>query len=176
MKNEPNWYILQTKPMYEKSVMRRIESLIESGNYPDVLQCKMLTQKIQKESKNSKGDVVVKEVEEKLFPCYLFVKMVYNPTVITAIRLLAGVSRWVGIEYEPIPLSPSELLKYPDLCEIDMSNFKPGDSIRVVNGPLEGIIGKFKEFNEETKQIAIECELFGRYSTMQIEINQIEKL
>ena len=176
MKTEPNWYILQTKPMYENSVMRRIESLIESGNYPDILQCKMLTQTIQKESKTRKGEIVLKEVEEKLFPCYLFIKMIYNPTVVTAIRLLTGVSRWVGIEYEPIPLTSTELLKYPDLCEVDVSDFKDGDNIRVVQGPLEGFMGKFKEFNEETKQVTIECELFGRFSTIEVQVNQIEKL
>lgn len=176
MNNDANWYILQTTPMYEKSVMHRIESLIESGNYPDLLQCKMLTQIVQKESRNRSGETVIKDVEEKLFPCYLFIKMIYNPDVITAIRLLTGVLRWVGIGYEPIPLTPSELLNYPDLCEVDMSLFNPGDNVRVSHGPLEGFVGTFKEFNEDTKQVFIECELFGRSSTISVEANQIEKL
>ena len=176
MEEVAKWYALQTQPMYEKSVMRRLLMLIETGNYPDIKDIKMITQTVNKEAKNRKGETIIKEVEEKLYPCYLFVKMVYNPTVITMIRLLQGVSRWVGEGYTPIPLSDSEVLDIPQLVDFDSSKFSVGDNVRICSGPLEGFSGKVIEFDETKKQFIIECLIFGRHQQINVEIAQLERI
>ena len=176
MEEVAKWYALQTQPMYEKSVMRRLLILMETGNYPDIKDIRMITQKVNKESKNRKGETIIKEVEEKLYPCYLFVKMVYNPTVITMIRLLQGVSRWVGEGYTPIPLSDSEVLDIPQLIDFDSSKFSTGDNVRISSGPLEGFSGKVVKFDEHKKQFIIECLIFGRHQQINVETCQLERI
>ena len=170
------WYALQTQPMYEKSVLRRLFMLIESGNYPDILDVKMITVTVPKESKNRKGEIVVKDVEEKLYPCYLFVKMIYNPTIVTMIRLLTGVSRWVGEGYTPLPLSEQEVRDIPQLLESDICRFKVGDKVRIFSGPLEGFNGTILGYDEHKKQYILKCLIFDRTQQINIEGNQLERI
>lgn len=176
MEEVAKWYALQTQPMYEKSVMRRLLMLMESDEYPQIKNVKMITYTVDKESKNRKGETIIKQVEEKLYPCYLFVKMIYDPTIITTIRLLQGVSRWVGEGYTPIALSDAEVLSIPQLEEYDASEFRAGDNVRVTCGPLEGFLGKFVRYDESKKQLIMESTIFGRVQQISVKVGQLERI
>ncbi|NIO19789.1 MAG: hypothetical protein GTN76_03365, partial [Candidatus Aenigmarchaeota archaeon] len=132
LENPRKWYVLYTKPRSEDLA----EDHLEQKNIPVFLP------KMRECHYSAKG----KETKIKpLFPNYLFAHMVYPDDYYTVIWA-KGVRRIVGNGTEPIPLHDSVVDFLKGQAEEKgfiqpSTQLKLGDTVRMKNGPLEGMIG-----------------------------------
>ena len=151
------WYILQTTPMYENSVARRLRAMQENG-VSQIHDVKVITETVTKQCRNRKGEPDLREEDEKEFPCYVFIKMEFEQSLVSMLRRLEGVLRWVGIGYNPDPLSDEEIAKIPGLSE--QVQHVVGEKYKVSSGPFEGFIGILQQIENTKGKILMN--VFGR--------------
>ena len=83
-----------------------------------------------------------REVERKLFPGYVLVKMVMTDDSWYIVRNTRGVTGFVGPSSKPIPLTDEEVDKLGvDVRRSRGLDYAVGDNVQIMNGPLEGFIG-----------------------------------
>lgn len=169
---EPKWYILHTYTGYEALVVASLEKLIENNNLQDhIFDVKVLTEKTIEE-KNGKKKVV----ERKLFPCYVFIKMIYSNQIWYLVTNTRGVTGFTGPQGRPIPLRDAEIRKLGLEEVVTSIDFGIGDEIIIDAGPLEGTQGIVKELNEVAQKAKITATLFGRETDVEVDFNQVRKL
>ena len=145
-----NWLLLQVKPKQE---VRALENLQRQGG-----ECycpKILIEKL------SRGKRI--EVEEALFPGYLFINAQpeQNGLTYTSIRSSRGVSKIVGFGAEPIkvPETLIEQIKYRE--QADSMGFiakdlpQPGDNINILQGPFKGLKAVFSHTDGMQRSIVL---------------------
>lgn len=90
-----------------------------------------------------------------LFPSYVFVNL--KPSELHLIRYLPGFSRFVSFGEEPAVISDSQISTIKRISEFSpharalSSRLVKGDQVRIVEGPLRGIIGTLIEDQEGPK-------------------------
>ena len=103
-----------------------------------------------------------KEVERKTFPGYVIVKMIMTDESWYAVRNIRGCTGFVGPSSKPVPLTDDEVARLGiEKHEIEVS-YKVGDSVNIVDGPLEGFIGTVEELDVEKNRIRVVVSMFGR--------------
>ena len=99
------WYVVHTYSGYENKVMANIQKIVENRGLGDLI----FEAKIPVETVLEKKGDVEKEVEYKLFPGYVLVKMIMNDESWHAVRNITGVTGFVGPGSKPTPLSDKEV-------------------------------------------------------------------
>ena len=165
-----NWLLLQVKPKQE---VRALENLQRQGG-----ECycpKILIEKL------SRGKRI--EVEEALFPGYLFINAQpeQNGLTYTSIRSSRGVSKIVGFGAEPIkvPETLIEQIKYRE--QADSMGFmakdlpQPGDNINILQGPFKGLKAVFSHTDGMQRSIVL-INLLNQQTPTSFANTQIKKL
>ena len=121
---------------------------------------------------------VKKTVSKKMFPGYVLVHMIKNDVTWYVVRNTRGVTGFVGPGSEPVPLTEAEMkklgVKIPNqVIDIDV---ELGDYIKVVSGAWEGTDGKIKDINAGKQTVTIDVDIFGRTTSVEISLTDIEKL
>ena len=169
---EPQWYVVHTYSGYENKVKADIEKTIENRKLENQMFEVMVPTQEVSEIKNG----VRKTVTKKLFPGYVLVHMIKNDVTWYVVRNTRGVTGFVGPGSEPVPLTELEMrklgVKY-DNVNIDL---EIGDRIRVISGAWEGSEGVAKAINAAKQTVTIDTDIFGRSTSVEIEINDIQKL
>ena len=115
-----------------------------------------------------------KEVERKIFPGYVIVKMVMTDESWYAVRNIRGCTGFVGPSSKPIPLTEDEVARLGiEQRDIQVS-YKVGDSVNIVDGPLEGFVGTVEEMDVEKNRIRVTVSMFGRETPVELELDQAE--
>ena len=115
-----------------------------------------------------------KEVERKTFPGYVIVKMIMTDESWYAVRNIRGCTGFVGPSSKPVPLTDDEVARLGiEKHEIEVS-YKVGDSVNIVDGPLEGFIGTVEELDVEKNRIRVVVSMFGRDTPVELELDQAE--
>ena len=170
---QPKWYILHTYSGYEAMVKDSLEKLIENNNLGDYIVDLKIPMEQVIEEKNGKRKVV----ERKLLPCYVFIKMIYTNQIWYYVTSTRGVTGFCGPQGRPIPMKADEIrkmrLEAPEYVE---SNFKIGDTMSIVDGPLQGFLGSIKELNDAAQKAKISTSMFGRTTDVEVEYIQIERV
>ena len=141
MADAAKWYVVHTYSGYENKVASSIEKAVENRRLHDLITAvKIPTEKVT-EVKDGKS----REVERKLFPGYVLVKMVLTDETWYLVRNTRGCPGFVGQDRlggsDPIPLTEEEIIAMGvEKREIEV-NYAAGDSVRVIDGPLAGFIG-----------------------------------
>ena len=52
--------------------------------------------------------------------------------------------------------------------------FKPGDAVKVTDGPFNNFTGFVKEVNEEKMKLKVEVSIFGRKTPVELDFSQVE--
>ena len=164
-----NWLLLQVKPKQE---VRALENLQRQGG-----ECycpKILIEKL------SRGKRI--EVEEALFPGYLFINVQpeQNGLTYTSIRSSRGVSKIVGFGAEPIkvPETLIEQIKYRE--QADSMGFiakdlpRPGDNINILQGPFKGLKAVFSHTDGMQRSIVL-INLLNQQTPTSLANTQIKK-
>ena len=123
------------------------------------------------------GKTVVKE--RKLFPGYVLVKMILTSESWQVVRNVRGVTGFVGSDGKAvlaIPLTEKEILDMGvEKKEISIG-FQVGDSVKVLDGPLEGFIGTVDELEPERNRVRVAVSMFGRETPVDLELDQVERV
>ena len=170
---EPKWYIIHTYSGYETLVRESLLRLIENNNLAEqITDLKILTEQTVEEKANGKRKVV----ERKLFPCYVFIKMVYSNQLWYLITNTRGVTGFVGPQGRPKPLTEAEIRRMHLEDYVRDADFARGDTVVIVSGPLEGFQGTINECNDGTQIAKVRITVFGRKQEVEVEYVQMQKV
>ncbi|MBQ4111136.1 MAG: transcription termination/antitermination factor NusG [Clostridia bacterium] len=166
------WYVIHTYSGYENKVKGNIERIVENRNMHD----KIVEIRMPEEEVVEVKDGAEKVSRRKLFPGYLFVKMVMDNDSWYVIRNTRGVTSFVGPESKPVPLSEEEILSL-NLEERKMEiDFGVGDSVHITEGPLADFIGEVTSVDAENFKFTVVVSMFGRETPVELEYGQAELL
>lgn len=168
----PCWYILHTYSGYESMVKDSLERLIENNNLQDMIFDVKIPMEQTIEEKNGKRKVV----ERKLLPCYVFIKMIYSNQLWYWVTNTRGVTGFVGPQGRPIPMKEAEIRKMRLEDYVIDADFKIGDKVSVVSGPLEGFEGIVTELNDAAQKAKVNIQMFGRNTDVEVEYIQVKKI
>ena len=171
MAEEAKWYVVHTYSGYENKVASNLEKTVENRQLQDLIQeIRVPTEKVTEITESGKR----KEVERKIFPGYVIVKMVMTDESWYAVRNIRGCTGFVGPSYKPIPLTEDEVARLGiEQRDIQVS-YKVGDSVNIVDGPLDGFVGTVEEMDVEKNRIRVTVSMFGRETPVELELDQAE--
>ena len=148
----PRWYVAHTFTGYENKVKISIEKIVENRGLSHLIydvQVPVETVIV----KNDKGEE--KEVENKLIPGYVLVKMTMTDESWHAVRNVNGVTGFVGPGSKPVPLTDAEVEAFNVEIHTEEFGFNIGDRVKVVSGMFQGYSGTLQEVSEDKKQVTI---------------------
>jgi len=167
------WYILHTYSGYESMVQENLHMVFAKNNMSDRLLEVLVPLEDVVEEKNGKRKVV----QRKKFPTYVIVKMVYDNKMWHMVTNTRGVTGFVGPMGRPIALTEAEIKRMrlePELLvETDIAI---GAQIKVVEGALAGFVGIIEEVNLPASKCKALVSMFGKDTSVELELNQIEKI
>lgn len=172
MADELKWYVAHTYSGYENTVAASIERAVENRNMHDLI----TEVTIPLETVTEITDNGPKTVERKVFPGYVLVKMVMTPESWYIVRNIRGCTGFVGpsSNSDPIPLTDAEVARLGvEKREVEVS-YAVGDSVRIIDGPLEGFVGTVEELDAEKNSVRVMVSMFGRETPVELELNQVE--
>ena len=168
----PLWYVVHTYSGYENKVATNIEKIVENRGLHDLI----LAVNVPVEKVIETTDKGEKEIERKLFPSYVLVKMVMNDETWHIIRNTTGVTGFVGPGSRPVPLTDEEVERMGVEIRTIEIKFSVGDSVRITDGPLSGFIGLVEEISADLKTVKVSASLFGRETKVELDTNQVAAL
>ncbi|MBQ8797786.1 MAG: transcription termination/antitermination factor NusG [Oscillospiraceae bacterium] len=172
MAEAARWYVVHTYSGYENTVKATIEKTVQSRN----LQEQILAISIPMETVTEITDSgVSKTYDRKLYPGYVFVKMVYSDNTWHAVRSIRGVAGFVGpAGDDPIPLSDDEVYAMGVEKREIVVNYAVGDSVRILDGPFSSFTGTVESIELEKNSVSVVVTMFGRETSVEFELDQIE--
>lgn len=172
MSETAKWYVVHTYSGYENKVATNLEKIVENRNLQELIQQVYVPTETVTEIKDNKR----KEVERKVFPGYVLVKMVMTDDSWYAVRNIRGCTGFVGPSSKPIPLSDEEVAALGVEKRTVEVQYKVGDSVRIVDGALEGFVGTVEELDLEKNRVRVTISMFGRETPAELELDQAELL
>ncbi len=161
----------------ENKIAGEIKSMIMRGalgqNVVDVLVPSKQVMKIKKGQK-------VQETQ-KLFPGYVFINADINSEAYNALNAIPKVIGFLGGKNTPEPVSDAKMQDILNTSqEQTVSNknvvFETGETLNVIEGPFESFSGVVEEFDQEKQKVKISILIFGRATSVELDINQVEKV
>ena len=175
---EKQWYVVNTYSGHENKVKEKLEMRAESMNMEDYIHRVIVPEQKEVEIK----DGVTKEKVKKMFPGYILVEMVMTDEAWYVVRNTPGVTGFIGSSgkgAKPTALQPYEvdsILNTMGMSRIDVDNdLEVGAKVKIVAGPFNGMFGKIEEIDLPNQKITLSVDLFGQETSVEVEINQIEK-
>ena len=171
MSDEAKWYVVHTYSGYENKVASNLEKTVENRQLQDLIyEIRVPTEKVTEIGSNGK----TKEVERKIFPGYVIVKMILTDESWYAVRNIRGCTGFVGPSSKPIPLTDEEVERLGvETRNVEVS-YQVGDNVQITDGPLEGFIGMVDEIDLEKNRIRVTVSMFGRETPVDLELDQAE--
>ncbi len=170
MSEAAKWYVIHTYSGYENKVSQSIEKVVENQNLHDLIyEIKIPTEKVL-EVKDDK----TREVERKIFPGYVLVKMILTDDSWYVVRNIRGVTGFVGSAAKPIPLTEQEVKALGvETVQVEV-DYAVGDNVQVISGPLEGFTGIINDIDINDNRVNVTVSMFGRETPVDLELNQVK--
>ena len=170
MPEEAKWYVVHTYSGYENKVASNLEKTVENRHIQDLIQEIRVPTEIVTEIKDNKK----REVERKIFPGYVLVKMVLTDESWYVVRNIRGCTGFVGPSSKPIPLSDEEIARLGvEKKEVEVA-YGVGDTVNIIDGPLDGFTGIVEEIDTEKDMVKVKVSMFGRETPVELELDQVE--
>ena len=168
--NEARWYVVHTHSGYENKVASNLETTVENRNLGHLIQeIRVPTEKVT-EIKDNKS----REVERKVFPGYVIVKMIMNDDSWYIVRNIRGCTGFVGPSSKPVPLTDEEVERLGVEIKNVEVDYNVGDSVRIIDGPIDDSVGIVDELNKEKNSVRVIIHMFGRETPVELELHQVE--
>ncbi len=176
-KKERKWYAIHTYAGYEDAVLKYLKQRVEYSGMTD----KIFDIIVPKEKKVKVRGGKRIEIEEKLYPGYVFVNMIMDNETWYIVRNTPRVSGFIGIEGKtPTPLSDEEvevlLNKLSQKEPKHKIDFKIDEMVRIIDGPFKDYEGRIKEIDEERGKVKVLVPIFGRETMVELDALQVKKL
>ena len=166
----PKWYVVHTYTGYENKVKTTIEKAVENRNLSHLIfdiKIPVITSTVA----DAKGREKI--VEEKIFPAYVFVKMIMNDESWHVIRNISGVTGFVGPGSKPVPLTDEEALSIAVEAKVETDAFQIGDEVEIIDGFLTGHSGRISEIADD--EITVIVSSIGRDMPVSLDAKAIKK-
>lgn len=173
MSESAKWYVIHTYSGYENAVKTSIEKFVNGRGMEDMI----LRMEIPLETVTEVTETGVnKEVERKVFPGYVLIKMVMTDDTWHLVRNVRGVTGFVGSANKPIPLTEEEVLAMGMEKHEIVVGYHVGDHVKIVDGPLASFTGIVEEIEPEKNRVSVMVSMFGRETPVELELDQVEVL
>jgi transcription termination/antitermination factor NusG len=190
-----DWYVVHSYAGYENKVKTNLEARIQSLDVEDyIYQIEVPTEEVT-EIKNGKRA----QVNRKVLPGYLLVRMELNDESWGAVRNTPGVTGFVGATSKPSPLTVDEVVKIlapavaPQAAKTPEAaaagggaaatgtttavvDFEVGESVTVMDGPFATLPATINEINAEQQKLQVLVSIFGRETPVELSFTQVAKL
>ena len=186
-----DWYVVHSYAGYENKVKTNLESRIQSLDMEDyIFQVEVPTEEVV-EIKNGKRQ----QVQRKVFPGYILVRMDLNDESWGAVRNTPGVTGFVGATSRPSPLSIDEVVKIlapasqradrqarggaagpADKPKVEVVDFTIGESVTVMDGPFATLPATINEIDTLHQKLKVLVSIFGRETPVELAFGQVSKL
>lgn len=173
MSDSAKWYVIHTYSGYENAVKTSIEKFVTGRGMED----QILRMEIPMETVTEVVDSgATKEVERKVFPGYVLIKMIMTDETWHLVRNVRGVTGFVGSANKAIPLSEEEVLAMGMEKHEIVVRYSVGDHVRIMDGPLASFTGVVEEIEPEKNRVSVMVSMFGRETPVDLELDQVEVL
>ncbi len=172
MAETAKWYVVHTYSGYENTVAASVMKAAENRRMQDLIQ----EVNIPVETVTEKTDAGEKTVERKVFPGYVLVKMILTDESWHLVRNVRGVTGFVGSEGKAIPLTDQEIVALGVERHEVVVGFALGDTVKVIDGPLEGFLGTVDELEADKDRVRVIVSMFGRETPVDLELDQVEAI
>ena len=180
-----DWYVVHTYAGYENRVKANLENRTQSLNMEEfIFQTEVPTHQVT-EVKSGKRQ----QVQEKVLPGYILVRMDLSDESWAAVRNTPGVTGFVGLSNTPSPLSLGEVaqLLAPEPAEAAQGPkkkaeptksvaFDVGESVTVMDGPFATLPATVNEINAESQKLKVLVSIFGRETPVELSFDQVQKI
>jgi transcriptional antiterminator NusG len=190
-----DWYVVHSYAGYENKVKTNLEARIQSLDVEDyIYQIEVPTEEVT-EIKNGKRA----QVNRKVLPGYLLVRMELNDESWGAVRNTPGVTGFVGATSKPSPLTVDEVVKIlapavaPQAAKTPEAaaaggggaatgtttavvDFEVGESVTVMDGPFATLPATINEINAEQQKLQVLVSIFGRETPVELSFTQVAKI
>jgi transcription termination/antitermination protein NusG len=186
------WYVVHSYAGYENKVKTNLETRVQTLDVEDyIFQVEVPTEEVT-EIKNGQR----KQVQRKVLPGYILVRMDLNDQSWGAVRNTPGVTGFVGATSKPSPLSHDEVIKFllprveakqpaaggkaetaagagKAAVEVD---FEVGESVTVMDGPFATLPATINEVNVDAQKLKVLVSIFGRETPVELAFSQVSKI
>jgi transcriptional antiterminator NusG len=190
-----DWYVVHSYAGYENKVKSNLETRIQTLDVEDyIYQVEVPTEEVT-EIKNGQR----KQVQRKVLPGYILVRMELNDQSWGAVRNTPGVTGFVGATSRPSPLSHDDVIKFllpkvepkqpaaagggkadvasgasgKSAVEVD---FEVGESVTVMDGPFATLPATINEVNVDAQKLKVLVSIFGRETPVELAFSQVSKI
>ena len=180
-----DWYVVHSYAGYENRVKTNLENRISSLDMEDYIYEVQVPTRDEIEIKNGKRV----QVQSKVFPGYILVRMELTPESYSCVRNTPGVTGFVGATDrpdQPAPLSLDEVVKWlapsvepaarkrePAEVRVDLA---VGDSVTVTEGAFASLPATISEINPDSQKLKVLVSIFGRETPVELNFNQVSKI
>ena len=193
MAAEARWYIIHTYSGYENKVAENIGKFVENRKMHD----KILGVCIPVEKVVEVRDDKTVEVERKIFPSYVVVKLAVEysdkegeENVLKvpdetwhAIRYTSGVTGFVGPDGRPVPLTAEEVRKLglegtegdDVISTVTKVSYEVGDLVTITEGLMEGNSGVVETIDTDKGVVRVIVSFMGKEAPVELPLSQVEK-
>ncbi|MDY0042288.1 MAG: transcription termination/antitermination protein NusG [Desulforhabdus sp.] len=173
--DERAWYVVHCYSGYENKVRHNLEQRIETMGMKDKIFDVVVPTEEEIEVKEGKR----RTVERRVFPGYILVNMILSEESWYVVRNTPGVTGFVGMGNQPTPLRPEEVAQILKRMEAEAPRikvtFKPGERVRIVDGPFNDFRGTVDEIDMERAKVRVMVNFFGRETPVELDFLQVEK-
>ena len=186
-----DWYVVHSYAGYENKVKANLESRIQSLDMEEyIFQVEVPTVDVV-EIKNGKRQ----QVQRKVFPGYILVRMELNDESWGAVRNTPGVTGFVGATSRPSPLSLDEVVKIlapatqkaaavgrgggtssAEKPKVELVDFSVGESVTVMDGPFATLPATISDIDPVHQKLQVLVSIFGRETPVELSFSQVAKL
>jgi transcriptional antiterminator NusG len=191
-----DWYVVHSYAGYENKVKTNLETRIQTLDVEDyIFQVEVPTEEVT-EIKNGQR----KQVQRKVLPGYILVRMELNDQSWGAVRNTPGVTGFVGATSRPSPLSHDDVIKFllPKVepkqpaaagagAKADVAaggagkaavevDFEVGESVTVMDGPFATLPATINEVNIDAQKLKVLVSIFGRETPVELAFSQVSKI
>ena len=166
----PRWYVAHTYSGYESKVKANLEKIVENRGLGD----KIFDIRIPVETIVEKNGDVEKVVEVKIFPSYVYIKMIMTDESWHAVRNITGVTGFVGPGSRPTPLSDAEV-EALNIEEVKVrAAVNVGDNVQIIAGLFEGYSGVVQAISDDLRNVTVLVKRGRRDMPVELEITMIK--
>ena len=177
-----DWYVVHSYAGYENRIKGNLESRTQSLNMEDyIFQVEVPVHQVT-EIKGGKRQ----QVQEKVLPGYILVRMDLTDESWAAVRNTPGVTGFVGLSSRPSPLSltevatllapePEEKAAKAEVTRLAVE-YEVGESVTVMDGPFATLPATVSEINPDTQKLKVLVSIFGRETPVELSFDQVSKI
>ena len=170
------WYIVHTYSGHENKVAKTLKQRIESMGFENrIFDIIVPTRNTVKVSQGKKSNV-----EEKIFPGYVLVRMILDDESWLLVRTTQGVTAFIGAGNKPTPISDKEVEAIQKFMKTEeplyKTTFSVGEAVKIVDGPFTDFLGAIDTIDETKGKVKVLVSIFGRETPVELDFLQVAKL